>query len=99
MIAGMLKSLPPLDEIFEALKARPDLKVEIQGHTDSRGSHEYNVGLSQKRAESVKAYLESKGIDGARMVPKGYGPDQPIATNDTAQGRASNRRVALKPLE
>jgi len=92
-------SYPTLNEIVEALKARPELKVEIQGHTDSRGSHDYNVGLSQRRAESVRAYLESKGIDGARMVPKGYGPDRPIATNDTAQGRASNRRVELKPIQ
>ena len=67
--------------------------------SDSRGSHDYNVGLSQRRAEAVRAYLESKGIEGVRMVPKGYGPDRPIATNDTAQGRASNRRVELKPIQ
>jgi OmpA-OmpF porin, OOP family len=92
-------SYPTLNEIAEALKARPDLRVEIQGHTDSRGNHDYNVGLSQRRAESVKAYLVSRGIDGARLTPRGYGPDRPIATNDTARGRANNRRVEFKPVK
>jgi OOP family OmpA-OmpF porin len=92
-------SYPTLNEIAEALKARPEMDVEIQGHTDSRGNHDYNVNLSQKRAESVKAYLESRGVDGKRMVPRGYGPDRPIAANDTAEGRATNRRVEFKPIK
>jgi OmpA-OmpF porin, OOP family len=92
------RSFATLNKIAEALKARPDMKVEIQGHTDSRGQHDYNVGLSQKRAEAVKAYLVTKGVDSERMVPRGYGQDRPIAPNGTAQGRASNRRVEFKPI-
>jgi OOP family OmpA-OmpF porin len=74
------------------------MKVEIQGHTDSRGKHDYNVGLSQRRAETVKAYLVTKGVDSERIVPRGYGPDRPIATNSSARGRAINRRVEFKPI-
>jgi len=91
-------SYATLNSIAEALKAQPDMKVEIQGHTDSRGKRDYNVGLSQRRAETVKAYLVTKGVDSERMVPRGYGPDRPIATNSTAQGRATNRRVEFKPI-
>lgn len=89
---------PTLDEIAGALKSRPDLKIEIQGHTDSTGDHAYNLDLSQKRAEAVKAYLVSKGVEGSRILPKGYGPDQPIDTNATKAGRANNRRVEFKPI-
>lgn len=91
-------SFPVLNEIAGALEAQPDLSIEIQGHTDSTGAHDYNVGLSQRRAESVKAYLVSKGIDSGRMTTKGYGPDRPIATNATKEGRARNRRVEVKPI-
>lgn len=91
-------SFPVLDEIVGALKAQPDLNIEIQGHTDSTGAHGYNVGLSQRRAQSVKAYLSSKGIDSGRMTTKGYGPDRPIASNTTREGRARNRRVEVKPI-
>jgi OmpA-OmpF porin, OOP family len=92
-------SFPVLDEIVGVLKAQPKLNVEIQGHTDSTGAHDYNVGLSQRRANSVKAYLVSKGIDSSRMTTKGYGPDRPIASNKTKAGRARNRRVELKPIQ
>jgi OmpA-OmpF porin, OOP family len=91
-------SYPTLNNIAEALKAQPDMKVEIQGHTDGRGKHDYNVGLSQRRAETVKAYLVTRGVDSERMVPRGYGPDRPIAPNSSAQGRAMNRRVEFKPI-
>ena len=91
-------SFATLNNIAEALKAQPDMKVEIQGHTDSRGKHDYNVGLSQRRAETVKAYLVTRGVDSERMVPRGYGPDHPVAPNSTAQGRANNRRVEFKPI-
>jgi OmpA-OmpF porin, OOP family len=91
-------SFATLNNMAEALKARPDMKVEIQGHTDSRGKHDYNVGLSQKRAETVKAYLVSRGVDSERLVPRGYGPDHPIASNSTTEGRATNRRVEFKPI-
>ena len=91
-------SIPVLNEIVDALKAQPDLNIEIQGHTDSTGAHDYNVGLSQRRAKSVKAYLVYKGIDSGRMTTKGYGPDRPIASNTTKEGRARNRRVEVKPI-
>lgn len=91
-------SYPTLDEIAGALKAQTGLNIEIQGHTDSTGAHDYNMGLSQKRAQSVRSYLMSKGIDGARMTSKGYGPDRPIASNTTKDGRARNRRVEINPL-
>lgn len=92
-------SYPSLQEITAALKAEPDLNIEIQGHTDSAGGYDYNVGLSQRRAESVKAYLVSQGIAASRMTSKGFGPDRPIATNATKQGRAQNRRVEIKPIQ
>ena len=82
-----------LDDVAQAMKDNPKIKVEIQGHTDSVGDDNYNLKLSQKRAESVKAYLVKKGIDSGRMVPKGYGENVPIADNRTAAGRDQNRRV------
>jgi OOP family OmpA-OmpF porin len=87
-----------LEEIAAWLTSKPDLVVEIQGHSDSAGSRENNISLSLKRSQSVIAYLVHKGIDAARMTPKGYGPDRPIADNGTTQGRAKNRRVEIKPI-
>ncbi|MDA8140424.1 MAG: OmpA family protein [Desulfobacteraceae bacterium] len=92
-------SYSALDNAAEIMKKNPSLKVEIQGHTDASGKHDYNTQLSQRRAESVKAYLETKGIEANRMIAKGYGPDRPIDTNDTKEGRARNRRVEFKPLQ
>lgn len=92
-------SYPTLDEIADALKVQPGLNIEIQGHTDSTGNHDYNVGLSHKRAQSVRAYLISKGVDSSRMTSIGYGPDRPVASNTTKEGRARNRRVEIKPLQ
>jgi OOP family OmpA-OmpF porin len=91
-------STPVLQEIAAALKANPRLKVEIQGHTDNRGSLDLNERLSQQRADAVRDYLVDQGIAPERLTAKGYGPHQPIVSNDTAEGRARNRRVALKPL-
>ncbi len=88
-----------LDEIADFLQSKPELNIEIQGHTDGSGAHDYNVNLSQRRAKSVKAYLEGKGIAANRMGTKGFGPDQPIDTNNTKEGRARNRRVEIKPVE
>ena len=92
-------SYPILDEIVAGLKAQPDLKAEIQGHTDDRGKRAYNQTLSEKRAQSVRQYLIDKGIAPDRLTAKGYGPDRPLASNATAEGRAQNRRVELKPLQ
>ncbi len=92
-------SYPILDEVAEFLATKPDLNIEVQGHTDSSGAHAYNVNLSQRRAQSVKAYLEGKGIAPSRISTKGFGPDLPIDTNATKQGRSRNRRVEIKPIE
>ena len=82
-----------LDEVAQAMRDNPTLRVEIQGHTDSVGNDRFNLKLSQKRAESVKKYLVQQGIEARRMVPKGYGETVPIADNRTSDGRGENRRV------
>jgi outer membrane protein OmpA-like peptidoglycan-associated protein len=86
-------SFPLLDEVAQALKDHPKIKVEVQGHTDSVGNDAFNLKLSQKRAESVRNYLIKKGISSDRMDPKGYGENVPIADNRTKAGRDQNRRV------
>ncbi len=82
-----------LDEVAEAMKAAPMVKVEIHGHTDNTGSLELNNRLSLQRAESVKKYLVGKGVEESRLGTKGFGPSKPIATNDTPEGRTENRRI------
>lgn len=82
-----------LDEVVEFLKINPKVEIELSGHTDNRGVHEHNVKLSQKRVETVKAYLVSKGISGRRVRGKGYGGSKPIADNRTEATRRMNRRV------
>jgi OOP family OmpA-OmpF porin len=82
-----------LNEVAQAMADNPKIKVEIGGHTDSIGDDNFNLKLSQSRAESVRLYLVKRGIDAMRMVPKGYGENVPIADNRTAEGRAQNRRV------
>ena len=86
-------SYETLKKVFESLKAYPEIKVEVRGYTDNRGGKEHNRKLSKGRAESVKQYLVTKGIDPARLKVKGYGPASPIASNKTAAGRAKNRRI------
>ena len=88
-----------LDGVVEALNKRPDIKVEIGGHTDAKGSDEYNAALSDRRAKSVKTYLVKQGIASTRMSSKGYGESMPVATNDSDEGRELNRRVELKVTE
>jgi OOP family OmpA-OmpF porin len=73
--------------------------VEVAGHTDSTGSETYNQGLSERRANSVKDYLTSQGVTATRLSAKGYGEAQPVASNDTKEGRAENRRVELIVLD
>ncbi|MGA2397078.1 MAG: OmpA family protein [Steroidobacteraceae bacterium] len=85
-----------LDQVASALLTQTELNVEIQGHTDSIGSVAYNLNLSQRRAEAVKAYLISEGVSASVLTAKGYGKATPIASNDTAEGRAQNRRVAFE---
>lgn len=86
---------PIIAQIVELLKRNPDLKVSIDGHTDSIGGHDYNVKLSQARAASVVAAITAAGIDAGRLKSAGYGPDKPVASNDSEDGRAKNRRVEL----
>jgi outer membrane protein OmpA-like peptidoglycan-associated protein len=86
---------PTISQVVELLKRNPSLKVSIDGHTDAIGGHDYNVKLSQDRAASVVDAIRAAGIDGARLRSAGYGPDKPIAPNDTDEGRAKNRRVEL----
>ncbi len=79
------------------LKDNPQIRVEIGGHTDSKGSAAANMKISEKRAQSVKKYLEDKfNIPGDRMVIKAYGSSRPIADNGTSEGRAKNRRVEIR---
>ena len=80
------------------LRRYPQLRVEVAGHTDDRGSHAYNLDLSQRRAQAVLDYFVQMGIDAARLVPKGYGETAPVADNATEAGRAENRRVELRIL-
>jgi len=82
-----------LDQVAAALAAQPELNVQIEGHTDGIGSVAYNMKLSQRRADAVKAYLVGKSVDGGHLVAQGYGKSHPIASNDTDEGRAQNRRV------
>jgi OOP family OmpA-OmpF porin len=91
-------SRPILDRVAEALVANPDVRVEVQGHTDNSGARATNLRLSAARANSVRTYLISKGVDGARLTAAGYGPDQPLGPNTTPAGRAANRRVELKQM-
>lgn len=88
-----------LDRVAESLLANPEIRVEIGGHTDATGSAAINRRLSLQRAQSVKAYLVRKGVRPDRLETVGYGPGNPIATNDTEEGRRENRRVELKLLE
>ena len=91
-------SYTELDKLVEIMNKNPKIKIEIGGHTDNVGSKAYNQRLSQSRAESVVNYLISKGFSSDRMTYKGYGFDDPIATNNTEEGRAQNRRVEFKIL-
>lgn len=91
------ESKPTLDEIAFLLSAKPDLKLNVVGHTDSQGSADYNLDLSQRRAASVVTALISQyGVAPDRLTPMGAGMTQPVDTNDTEEGRAKNRRVELQ---
>ena len=84
-----------LAKISGIMLAYPGLKLGIEGNTDSVGGDAYNQGLSERRAESVRGYLAEQGIPGSSMTAKGFGKTQPIASNNTAEGRQQNRRVEL----
>jgi outer membrane protein OmpA-like peptidoglycan-associated protein len=82
-----------LDQVAEALSDHPAIRVRVEGHTDNVGKEAANLKLSQRRADSVKAYLVKKGIDPKRLEARGYGSTKPIASNKTLQGRQQNRRT------
>lgn len=92
------QSLPKLDDVVAILKASPRMRIEIQGHTDSRGTYRHNLRLSRVRAQAVVQYLRRKGIAAGRLIANGYGPNRPRGSNDTAEGRAKNRRIEFRVL-
>ncbi|GAB4344086.1 MAG: hypothetical protein OHK0038_24230 [Flammeovirgaceae bacterium] len=93
------ESISELNHIVEMMKEYPNMVVEVAGHTDNTGTAEHNMALSTERARSVLKYLISKGIDKKRIVAVGYGMSKPIASNDTEEGRQSNRRTEFKILK
>lgn len=82
-----------LNQVANFFKKHPEVNVEIQGYTDNSGLVESNIKLSQKRADAVKNYLAKLGVDSKRITAKGFGPENPIADNSTAEGKQKNRRV------
>lgn len=93
------KSVTELQKILRFLKENPGVRVEISGHTDNTGSPAYNVQLSERRAKSVNDYLVNNGVSAARLIPKGFGSAQPIASNDSESGRQRNRRIEFKIIK
>ena len=88
-----------LNHIVDVMQQNPNMRVEVQGHTDHVGTTEYNQKLSERRADTVMQYLIDKGIAADRLTAVGYGENYPTADNKTKEGRARNRRVQLKPME
>lgn len=93
------ESMVELNKLADLLKANPDKKIEIGGHTDNVGSDEANMTLSNNRAASVVTYLVKQGIDASRLTSKGYGETLPVASNETDEGRAKNRRTEFKIVQ
>ncbi len=85
-----------LDSVASTLSQYEKTYIDVLGHTDSTGSDTYNQGLSERRASSVAGYLESRGVQSARVATRGYGESQPKASNATEEGRAENRRVEIR---
>ena len=92
------KAIDTLDIALETLRNNPTVRVRIEGHTDSSGSPELNLTISKQRAASVLEYFVNSGIDSARMEAEGFGDQNPIASNDTADGRIQNRRIEIKVI-
>jgi outer membrane protein OmpA-like peptidoglycan-associated protein len=82
-----------LNKLVTVLNEYPDTNIEIQGHTDSKGTDSYNASLSERRASAVASYLRNRGVNSSRVSTKAFGESAPIASNDTESGRAQNRRV------
>ncbi|HET6995967.1 MAG TPA: OmpA family protein, partial [Chitinophagaceae bacterium] len=92
------ESFAELEELVSYLQHKENIKIEIAGHTDNVGKETDNLKLSQQRAETIRNYLIKKGIQPARVLAKGYGASQPIADNDSDEGRQLNRRTEVKIL-
>lgn len=90
------RSEKTLNHAVEVLQKYPSVRIEISGHTDGKGSREYNLDLSRRRAEAVRLYLVEHGIEAERMITVGFGPDMPIDSNGTSKGRSRNRRIEFK---
>jgi outer membrane protein OmpA-like peptidoglycan-associated protein len=90
------ESVNELEKLEALLTQNNTLTIELSSHTDGKGTDEYNLKLSQARAQSVVDYLKAKGIAESRLIPKGYGKSKPIASNDTEEGRQMNRRTEFK---
>ncbi|MCS6915327.1 MAG: OmpA family protein [Myxococcota bacterium] len=89
-------SFPILDEVARTMKEHPEIaRVRIEGHTDNIGTPAYNFALSQRRAQAVRQYLLRRGVPESRLVAVGFGAQQPVADNDSEEGRAQNRRVTF----
>jgi outer membrane protein OmpA-like peptidoglycan-associated protein len=93
------ESFVELDKVVDFLKQNSSVEIEISGHTDNKGSDEYNANLSQGRSEAVVNYIVSQGIDGYRLTAHGYGEAKPIESNDSDTGRANNRRVEFTVMK
>lgn len=93
------ESFVELNKVVDFLKRNSKIEIEISGHTDSKGSDDYNLTLSQGRSQSVVDYIISQGINGARLTAQGYGEGKPVDTNDTPAGQANNRRVEFTVLK
>ena len=89
---------PELDQIAASLRENQAEQLALTGHTDAIGSEQYNQGLSERRARSVATYLEQAGVPGGRLITSGAGENQPIASNETSEGRAQNRRVEISTI-
>lgn len=87
---------PTLNDVASVLAQYPKTYIDVLGHTDSDGTDAYNQTLSERRAQAVASYLVSRGVQSARIATRGYGETQPIASNATEEGKASNRRVEIK---
>jgi len=92
------ESQKTIDQILQMLKDNPSLRVSIEGHTDNVGAPQSNQTLSENRAKAIMASLVARGIDGARLASKGWGPTKPVGDNKTEEGRAKNRRVEIVKL-
>ncbi|MEQ1797552.1 MAG: OmpA family protein, partial [Lacibacter sp.] len=93
------ESFIELGRVVTLLKENPSIEIELSAHTDSRGSDEYNIKLSDNRARSAVEYIIAQGIPANRIIHHGYGETKPVATNDTDEGRQLNRRVEFKILK